>query len=381
MISVFKKGTPKIVGGLGDGTRTSPWYWYGKTSGQTVAVNNSNADSGDRYRVYLRVKLKGGVEYTIGQTSVGGDGDGMIWLYNSAMSEVANDDHSYGDIAGLEVQDVMWYTPPEDGVYIIGAGAYSSDTGAFTVAMSPAPEQETLPEIEYQYPTSSGFNAFGKPLKFRNAAEAGCGLIPPIPEDGLIRYAPLDKYYANTTPGESYFCPIGNVTFETVDGVPSAYFGKADGYRFMQAYFLESPDGFTCSLWCRNMETIGTAAFCVCNSGCSRWDFIMWMNNTSVSFSSGNSLVGADFEDNGKIRHFSVRYSSGILDLFLDGSLIASWGFTLNIVTDQYYTQIAKKENTSETVNGLEGYISSFRIYNRALSDKEIKALAREFKI
>ena len=228
----------------------------------------------------------------------------------------------------------------------------------------------------------AGFDAFGYPVKFSNAAAAGCGLIPPIPEDGLIRYAPLDKYYENTTPGESYFCPVGNVTFETVDGVPSAYFGKADGYKFMQAYFLESPDGFTCSFWCKNMETIGTVAFCVCNSSCSKYDFMMWMNNTSASFLSGDSLVGADFEDNGKIRHFSVRYSSGILDLFLDGILIGSWEFTLNIVSDQYYTLIAIKSiYTSETVNGLEGYVSSFRIYNRALPDKEIKALAREFKI
>jgi hypothetical protein len=34
-----------------------------------------------------------------------------------------------GDINGVNCQDLFTYTPTETGFYIIGAGAYSSDTG------------------------------------------------------------------------------------------------------------------------------------------------------------------------------------------------------------------------------------------------------------
>lgn len=228
-----------------------------------------------------------------------------------------------------------------------------------------------------------GFDAFGYPLKYDTASAAGCSTKLPIPEDGLIRYAPLDKYYENTTTlGESYFKQVGNVTFETVDGVPCAYFEKESGCRFMQAYFLESTSGFTCSFWCKNVESAGTVAFCVCDSGCYDYDCTMWVSKTAAVFMSGDSKVRAEFEDNNKLRHISVRYSDGAADLFIDGSLTASAEFAVNIKTDQYYTQIAKRTNyESQPADGFKGYMSSFRIYNRALSDKEIKALSKEFKI
>lgn len=378
MISVFRKGTPQIVGGLGDGTRTSPWYWYGKTSGQTVAVNNSNASSGDKYRVYLRVKLKGGTTYTIGQTTIDSSGDGMIWLYNSAMSEVASDDHSGGEINGLEVQDVMSYTPSADGVYIIGAGAYDYATGNFTVAISPAPEQETLPEIEYQYPTSSGFNSLGRPLKFRNAKEAGCE-ISRIPEEGLVFYAPLDKEASTAVTGQS-LSKVGNVTFQTVDGVPCAYFDKGDGYETPAINFCGFPDGFTFSFLCKNMENSGTVVLLL--GDYLEYNCLIYVSQTALAFLSGGVTVRGTFENNGKMHHLTGRYTNGCLDIFSDGVLAGSGEIVPDANDYGGVTRIAKRyPYESQTSEGFKGYLAALRIYNRALSDYEIKALSREFNV
>lgn len=182
----FKKGEPEIVGGIGDGTKTSPWYWYGKTEGQTVSVNNAGADSSDNYRLYFRVKLKGGTAYSIGQSGPGA-GDGRIKLFDSAMSEVADNDDGLGSVAGISCTDVLTYTPSADGIFYIGAGAYSTATGDYQVAINPAPEQEPLPEIKYRYPTSSGFDEFGYPIAYDTASEAGCDRSTnKYPEDAIL---------------------------------------------------------------------------------------------------------------------------------------------------------------------------------------------------
>lgn len=378
MISVFKKGTPKIVGGFGEGTRSNPWYWYGKTSGQTVAVNNSNASSGDRYRVYLRVKLKGGTAYTIGQTAVGG-GDGMIWLYNSGMSEVASDDHSYGEIAGLEVQDVMRYTPSADGVYIIGAGAYDSDTGDFTVAMSPAPEQETLPEVEYQYPTSSGFNSVGRPLKYRSAKEAGCAASR-IPEEGLVFYAPFDKAANAAATGQKLTeAGSGDISYRTADGIPWVYFDGHSGYTTPAIDVSTFPDGFTASAFIK-MERNGTLlsrrnATWHCQYSLDPYGF--WSASTDgveyrVTMAGATNLTNY-------VAHVAWRYHDYTVDWFLDGKMYQSGGVYLGYqdsgetkIGISYYDSIGES---------YKGYLAALRIYNRALSDNEIKALSKEFKV
>ena len=381
MISVFKKGTPQIIGGLGDGTRTSPWYWYAKTSGQTVAVNNSNASSGDNYRVYLRVKLKGGTTYTIGQTSVGGDGDGMIWLYNSAMSEVANDDHSYGDIAGLEVQDVMTYTPSADGVYIIGAGAYDSDKGAFTVAMSPAPEQETLPNVEYRYPTSSGFNALGRPLKYRSAAEAGCGIIRLMPEDGLVFYAALSSSRSAAETGQSWSIS-GTVNYKTVDGIPCAEFTGSQCIKSTQMTgFPAGASPRTLSTWIRSTAyEQDSYTFSYGGEPKSGYFGLDIDHDTAYIATSGNSNTLKCPIDENKWYHFAAAYDGELLHFYCNGGLFGSAAFpnpVLNTVLD--YVNIGA--GYSGNRNQFKGYIAACRLYNRVLAPTEVKMLSKEFKI
>ena len=84
-------------------------------------------------------------------------------------------------IIGLDSQ--INITPETTGIYLIGAGSWVEDygdgevygVGDITVTITPPPMEDPLPNQELVYETSSGFNNFGKPIKYRSAELAGCG--------------------------------------------------------------------------------------------------------------------------------------------------------------------------------------------------------------
>lgn len=65
MIYYHKKKKPTLIG-QGEGTREAPLYWYAKTQGNTMELNNTNTTEDDNNRLYIRVKLQAGTEYAIG---------------------------------------------------------------------------------------------------------------------------------------------------------------------------------------------------------------------------------------------------------------------------------------------------------------------------
>ena len=68
------------------------------------------------------------------------DTDNKIHLYNAEGTELTSNDDGSPTINGVSCSDGFSYTPDKTGIYIIGAGAYSSATGNTTVVCYPAPE-------------------------------------------------------------------------------------------------------------------------------------------------------------------------------------------------------------------------------------------------
>lgn len=128
-----------------DGTKANPKLWSSIVSAdsnkQTQVFNtaDSKAGSSENYRTYIYVKLLGGVNYTIGMTNEDGQ-DNRIYLYDDTGSEVTNNDDMGFDIDGVYCKDTINFTPSADGIFIIGAGAYSTGTGNTKVVCSPDPE-------------------------------------------------------------------------------------------------------------------------------------------------------------------------------------------------------------------------------------------------
>lgn len=230
--------------------------------------------------------------------------------------------------------------------------------------------------------TSSGFNALGRPLKFRNAAAAGCSTKLPTPTDGLVFYAPFDKDASTAVTGQN-LSKIGNVTFQTVDGVPCAYFDKGDGYQTPAINFCGFPAGFTFSFLCKNMENTGTVVLLLGDYlQYAYLNYIVYVGQTAIAFRSGSVTVRGTFENTGKMHHLVGRYTNGYLDIFSDGVLAGSGEIVPDANDYNEPTRIAKRyPYESQTSEGFKGYLAALRIYNRALSDAEIKALSKEFKI
>lgn len=188
MIYHYKMKQPVITGGGSEGDGLSiqtPWYWYEKTQGTTIELNNENADYDDATRLYIRVKLEGGTTYNIGEST---DFDGCIWLYDTngnyvtggTWDEAENYGGMYADDRDSEISEIYCsdsfeFTPESTGIYIIGAGSYPGNPykGNYTVAIYPAPLSDPIPssEITITYPTSEGFNDFGKAIKYRSASQ------------------------------------------------------------------------------------------------------------------------------------------------------------------------------------------------------------------
>lgn len=377
MISIFKKGKSYLTGGTGDGTRNTPYYWFVKTNNELITgLDNSNADRNDDCRVYLRIKLKAGTTYTIAMTAPGGY-DGKIYLYDENWKQLTSGDDT-GDGDSETLDDCVTYTPSADGIFYIGAGNYSYDEGSglFKVRCYPVPEYEAPPAVATIYETSSGFDEFGYPVRFDTAMEAGCNFSV-IPEDGLVFYASLKEDRATAETGQA-LTKSGTPVYETVDGVPCAYFNLGAGFTTPAIDVADFPDGFTFSVWAKRQS--GNQLLNRRN-GTYSCQYAFTAYSTSIDIwaangSTSNPYVTFDQPKN-KIYHAVVRCKDGVFEFFADGEFIGSASGTLG-TKNSGDTRIALDYYPNEA---FVGHLAALRIYNRVLTDSEIKALSKEFKV
>ena len=208
-ISLFKKG--KVTqsggggGGTGDGTFANPYDWSQVSTGADKTIVDkvdmiSVKPPWSNYGMYVRVNLTAGTEYRLFMNSE--VTDTLIAIYNAdapdeESSIEINDDWD-------EAGSCLYFTPTATGDYLILYTSYPRflegetefSTTIDEASVTPAPNIITVgdSEITYTYETSSGFDAFGYPMKYDTAFEAGCKItsIPDgVPVDGLAAWFPL----------------------------------------------------------------------------------------------------------------------------------------------------------------------------------------------
>lgn len=227
----------------------------------------------------------------------------------------------------------------------------------------------------------SGFDAFGYPLKYDTASEAGCSTSVPIPTDGLVFYAPLDKDAATAVTGQS-FNVSGTVNYKTVDGIPCAEFTGSQCIKSTQMTgFPAGASPRTLSAWIRSIYyEQDSYTFSYGGEPKSGYFGLDIDHDTAYIATSGNTNPLKCPIDENKWYHFAAAYDGELLHFYCNGELFGSAAFpnpVLNTVLD--YVNIGA--GYSGNRNQFKGQIAACRLYNRVLSDKEIKALSREFKI
>ena len=137
----------------------------------------------------------------------------------------------------------------------------------------------------------------------------------------------------------------------------------------------------TMSAWIRTSDVI-TDVYTFSYGGSQKagyFGFDIYNGNMLVATSSNTNPVKCPI-DADKWYHFAAAYDGELLHFYCNGELFGSDAFptpVLNTILE--YVNIG--DSYAGDPPGYNGYIAACRLYDRVLSEAEIKALSKEFKI
>lgn len=213
---------------------------------------------------------------------------------------------------------------------------------------------------------------------------------PDLIPDDYVFYAPLSAASDTAETGQT-LTTDGSITYQTFNGIACAYF-NGSGTRIYSSSFstISGSQPSTMSFWVY-----------VTGKGGSNWDamFMMfgtWSNSRAVATLSYSAehckRIRAQAQDGESVDY--VPSSESILDkwyhvtyvvdesyeyLYINGDLVGtSTNNSIDTISDGYPVVMGGSERDVSDRN-LIGYLAGCRIYNRALTQEEITALASEF--
>lgn len=199
-----------------------------------------------------------------------------------------------------------------------------------------------------------------------------------IPSDGLALYVPLSEA-PSVVDG---WIAGGTITYKTVDGVPCANFNGSNSNVLQSSFQFEATE-FTVSIVFNARSFTPESGnipylfnFGMSNSDNSRLALRLdnyWNKNGLAMVYNGAYLVAQNLSVN-KWYFAQIKFDGAEMSLYLDGELQLKQSVSAMTIDDGLF--VGRSPNGD---NAFNGYLSSLRAYNRALSDAEIKLLAREF--
>ena len=199
---------------------------------------------------------------------------------------------------------------------------------------------------------------------------------------GLVAFYPLDGH-GNDLSGNVNHCKMHDVK------EASDRFGKQGGSLFFngKSSYLESSNAFnlgseeiTISLWVYPTRRQDT--FSVSLVRCDPWSFYMQQPNNIHGWChgvSGATPTGSVADK--KWTQVAYRFRRNQLDLFINGRVASSAkGGTIN-KTQPRFINIGGHWANSRVEESFAGYLDDIRVFNRALSDREIYQLYDLHKI
>ena len=201
-----------------------------------------------------------------------------------------------------------------------------------------------------------------------------------IPSEGLVLYVPLSE-----TPNASEWAEYGSITYKTVDGVPCAYFNGDNSNGLYSDKEFEMP-AFTVSIVFNTKSFSPTSGYMpyLVNFGPSSTNDNDRLALRFDNYYAGNknALAMVYYGVYLLVQNLStdiwysaqMKFDGNQISLYLNGELQSQLNVSLKTIQSGVW--IGKSPSKDGAFNG---YLSSLRVYNRALSDDEIALLAREF--
>lgn len=208
-----------------------------------------------------------------------------------------------------------------------------------------------------------------------------------IPTEGLVFHAPLNTKKDTAETGQAFTLNTV-VTYEEIKGIYCGFF--KEGERLEVNDLTSFPSGKaqrTMSIWFKFEQNMDDDYWT------ERTYMTIWYGYDSDLQACGlrvypNGKVGfngwggdGDFDgtntyDLTKWHHLAMTYDGEKVQIFVDGSPEAEKTVTLNTNPSWENLVIGKRYNGEP----FYGYLAGARIYNRALAEDEIAALAKEFE-
>ena len=201
-----------------------------------------------------------------------------------------------------------------------------------------------------------------------------------IPSEGLTLYVPLSE-----APNASEWAGYGSITYKTVDGVPCAYFNGDNRNGLYSDKEFEMP-AFTVSIVFNIKSFSPTSGYMpyLVNFGPSSTNDNDRLALRLDNYYSGNknALAMVYYGYYLVIQNLSadtwysaqMKFDGTQISLYLNGELQLQTNVSAREIQSGVW--IGKSPSDDGAFNG---YLSSLRVYNRALTDAEIALLAREF--
>lgn len=189
--------------------------------------------------------------------------------------------------------------------------------------------------------------------------------VAEIPTDNLFYYLPLSENY-NTSVGAETSIGTGTLSFTSEDSIKCA---KFDGTQYLNTTSLVNQPNMTFSFWAKKT---GTDSGVVIGQP---YNSYIALSNTSLSLMTNATDTSVNVNTT-TWHHYAVKKVGVQWSVYVDGVLEHTWsgndfdrsGSTMRIGVHGY----------NQSYLRFNGYLTSIRIYYKALTDAEIVALSKE---
>lgn len=189
--------------------------------------------------------------------------------------------------------------------------------------------------------------------------------VAEIPTDNLFYYLPLSENY-NTSVGAETSIGTGTLSFTSEDSIKCA---KFDGTQYLNTTSLVNQPNMTFSFWAKKTGTDGGVVIG------QPYNSYIALSNTSLSLMTDATDTSVNVNTT-TWHHYAVKKVGVQWSVYVDGILEHTWsgkdfdrsGNTMRIGVHGY----------NQSYLRFNGYLTSIRIYYKALTDAEIVALSKE---
>ena len=220
-----------------------------------------------------------------------------------------------------------------------------------------------------------------------------------VPTDGLVFYASLNGETPDVAETGQYLSQVNAddsqpVQYTTVNGVPCASFGTANysdecGYGGLSFNASDLPQGSshrTISFWVK-FTPILSEGYCLFYGNYSRGNMVgaaSSVNYNTINFTyHGDDAYSQGFDFADKLHHVVMVFKGSTnadITYYYDGvkqemSYVGYGSVSINTYGGTCYIGCGR----SGWLSRFDGWMSSIRVYDRALSQEEITALSKEF--